>query len=365
MTCGKKSRVSARGMSLVELLVVVAILGLLAIAVLPNLANTSESRRSREAMRSITSFIASAKSRAIGRREWSGLAITAPSPGASAGIDMFLADVPEVYRGDTVSATLTISGSTATTRTASDPAAIELFMVLGGTTQDFIRFENRGPWYQIDHNPNPGPPLTPTSLRFEHRGQSSGANDDVGHEQRNTPWPPGGVPLSFEIQRQPTITGTPETISGSRCIDFRWSGFGPASPSLFRRFPESVFGPELPIDRVFLLFDGTGRLRQVCSRFLVDAAPAYRVDRFSVTGQVYLLVGRIDRAGQDEEFPLGTDNSRGANWQYADSFWVGLDPFTGITKLAECYPNPSGATWMDRLFDSQRWIREAFTTGGL
>ena len=61
-----------RGMTLVELLVVVAIFLVLAVTVLPALSATAELRRGREAARMVSSFIAKAQWRAIGRREWSG-----------------------------------------------------------------------------------------------------------------------------------------------------------------------------------------------------------------------------------------------------------------------------------------------------
>jgi prepilin-type N-terminal cleavage/methylation domain-containing protein len=60
-------------MTLVELLVVITILGLLAVTVLPSLATSAESRRTRETTRMVSSFIAKAQGRAIGRQEWSGL----------------------------------------------------------------------------------------------------------------------------------------------------------------------------------------------------------------------------------------------------------------------------------------------------
>jgi prepilin-type N-terminal cleavage/methylation domain-containing protein len=353
------------GMSLVELLVVVAILGLLAVTVLPNLANTAESRRTREAARVVSSFVSSAKSRAIGRREWSGFALVPTGDGSNRALEVFYAETPPVYTGDTVDATLTITGSTATTRTASDSVSIASYLELGGQADDLIRFSGRGPWYQIDHNPVPGPPITPTSVRFEPRGFASGANEDMGQEVRNTPWPPSGAPLTFEIERQPVLTGDPLQLGEGRCVDLQWSGFGPANINLYRRFSRRTTGANAPVARVTVLFDSIGRVRQIVTRFIITTSPTatYTSERFTATGQILLLIGRADRVANAEQTGL-LDDSNGANWQYGDSFWVAIDPFSGVAKVAECVANTSGVTLEDRLIASQALIREALLKDG-
>jgi hypothetical protein len=53
-----------------------------------------------------------------------------------------------------------------------------------------------------------------------------------------------------------------------------------------------------------------------------------------------------------------TDDSLGANWQYPDSFWIGIDILSGVCKTAECRPNATG------VIDSQLFIRQALLKGG-
>jgi prepilin-type N-terminal cleavage/methylation domain-containing protein len=65
-----------RGMTLSELLIVVAIIGLLAVTVLPALGTTTEARRSREAARLVSGYCARAQGAAIGQADWTGLMIT-------------------------------------------------------------------------------------------------------------------------------------------------------------------------------------------------------------------------------------------------------------------------------------------------
>lgn len=368
-----------RGMTLVELLVVIAIIGVLAVAVLPNVTNTAETRRSREAARIVSSFIAKAQSRAIGRREWSGFTMGAPTTTPSyAAIDLFLADVPSVYRGDTVPATLTITGSLS--QSIRMATGMQGQLTLSGSTGanvlagDLIRFAGSGPWYEITGS------LTGTSISFQPRGYNSGsaALECIGNELHNTPWPPlsaplasGTTPLSFEIMRQPVSIGSPVTLTDGRVVDLYWSGVGPpwlklGSTTLtgtYQRFGTSTT----------VLFDGTGRLRKVICRPATPTSPSV------VTGPVYLLVGRADRVNNISYVP-NPDDVSGANWQYPDSFWVAIDPATGVVKTAESAffgeddnrngvldsgedANNNGALDID-VIASQKWIRQALFSGG-
>jgi len=309
------------GMTLVELLVVVAIIGLLSVAVLPNLATSAESRRSREAARVTSSFFAKAQSRAIGRPEWAGVTILPPptNPNALFAIDLFQANVPQVYRGESYASTATLSG-VAWTRTVSYsdgaiPAARSV------KKYDLIRFDGRGPWYELTADGG-------TGVQF--RGTPGGvvaANELSGQSERNTPWPTMDVPHTFEILRQPVRNGSAYTIPDGRCIDLAWSGFGSAANFASNRFT-------IPGTAVTVLFDATGRVRQIFTQ-----SPGATPNRVTVTGPVFFLVGRADRAMNDFTLPStfdGSDDTKGFNWQYGDSYWIVIDPASGIVKTAEC-----------------------------
>jgi prepilin-type N-terminal cleavage/methylation domain-containing protein len=350
-----------RGVSLIELLVVVAIFAIIAVTVLPNIAATTEARRSREAARMLTSFIARAQSRALGRREWSGFTLVATNASSYGAADLFLADVPPVYRGDTVPALLTISGTGAVSRTAAwSNGSLASGSAAGVQLGDLIRFQDRDPWFEVSAVPQP---LTTGSFTFRIRGDMSGAAEDAGYQSHNTPWPPAGQQMSFEILRQPVASGIPLSLPDSRVIDLYWSGYGPpqvGATAAYMPFQIAPTGTATAGASTSILYDGTGRLRQVQVK-LGDGVP----NRLTVTGPIFLLLGRADRAGEPNpgSFNAG-DDSTGCNWQYPDSYWIGIDPFTGVAKAAECKPNPQGVTVIERLIDSQGWIRELLLTGG-
>jgi len=344
-------------MSLVELLVVVAILGLLAVTVVPTLATTTESRRGREAARTISTFIAQSQARAVGRSEWSGFWIIAASTTSSAGVDLVFADVPEVYRGDTADATVTVGSSGTPTRTLTFSAGAIANVGVGAglvnvQTRDLIRFGGKGPWYEL----NAGH----AEVRLRTHIVASDSIEDAGQTERNTPWPAAGVSHPFEILRYPEAAGTPAPLPNGRVIDLYWSGFGPdGAAETFATGDTRFFANLSPVayGNVAVLFDSTGRVRKVVAP---DVAGGSAVSlRKTVTGPILLLVGRADRAGQAFAAAAGgADDTLGANWQYADSYWIGIDPVTGVVRTAAC--TPGAAT----VVASQAWIRQNLLESG-
>ena len=333
------------GMTLVELLVVIAIIGLLAVTVLPNVASTTENRRSREAARVTSTFFAKAQSRAIGRPEWAGVTIVPTNANVLYSIDLFQANVPQVYRGESYASTATISSiDTGFARGLTFTPDTTIPTPRNVQSGDLIRFDGRGPWYELSG--------TGAGTRVQFRGTTGiqSATEMVSQTERNTPWPTTGIGHPFEILRQPVRNGSAFTIPDSRCVDLAWSGFG---NSTYTRFVNP--GTPVTVPTVTVLFDATGRVRQI---FTQNAAGANRV---TVTGPVYFLVGRVDRANNDPTAAStydGTDDTKGFNWQYGDSYWIVIDPASGMVKTAECLPKQTD------VISSQLFARSETPTGG-
>lgn len=321
------------GMSLTELLVVIAILGLLAISVVPVLGTTAELRRTQGACRAASSFMAKTQARSIGRSTGSGFRILPINAMSFAADRLVAVDSPEPYRGDTATAAVTITAGT-----IAQPAVNGDFARLASlsiTANDILRFDGRGPSYRISS-------ATPEQITFALR--NGALSENLGQSPLNTPWPSPGA-HTVEIFRQPIQTGSPLTIPENRAIDLRWSGFGAAGLGV------AMSGSFAAGSTVTVLFDGSGRMRQI-----TEVLSSGDTTITTATLPVFFLVGRADRAGQNQQFPLDpNDDTVGANWQYADSWWLAIDPGAGIVKASEC--NATATTPLE----SQLFIRQTLT----
>jgi len=324
-------------MSLVELLVVVAILGLLAVTVLPTIASTTESRRTREAARVTSSFIASACTRALGRRQWSGFRVVQVA-GTGTALDLTLVEEPPPYRGDLVNTLVDMPVATATTGTLTATVAsgsISAAAAAAIARRSPIRFGGRDPWYSV-HTISQTTTMDPGTITFFRR-------DTAGQQNTNTPWPPANQRLEFEIASSPVTLGTAVTLGEGRVIDITWSGYIAPGTGAYVPFAAGD---------VTVLYDGTGRLRRVVHVGATTDAP----------GAVFFLVGRADRAGQAFDTNVGgKDDSIGANYQYSDSFWVMINPATGTVHQAACDPT---AVEPQAVVKSQSFVRAYLSAGG-
>lgn len=339
-----------RGMTLSELLIVVAIIGLLAVTVLPALGTTTDSRRTREAARLVSGYCARAQGAAIGQADLTGLMIT-PSGSTSLASEMRLARVPPPYTGAVFNAKLAVQSGTfpfnsgtcvalpesacptLNATPASSPLEIEDIAtnLVNVQPQDTIRFDGEGAVYEIVAR-------SPGGITFRNRDSAASAN--AGFATTNQPWP-AATPAThtFEIFRKPVPKGQPFDIPNKRVIDLGWSGYGPSNDVSAANYTSLL---STPGQTVSVLFDATGRMRLIM-RGTARVTPQH---------PVYLLVGRPDRVGNAPVSSLSSnDDSIGANWQYPDSWWIAIDPLTGSVRSAECRPNAATVT------ESQEFIR--------
>jgi prepilin-type N-terminal cleavage/methylation domain-containing protein len=338
-----RSVIRRSGMTLVELLVVVAIIGLLAVTVLPSLASSTESRRTKESARVVSSFVATCHAKAIGQPASSGFGLIKTSSGPAApAVDVVPARIPDPYRGDSSSAVAKLTTSGTLSFTGTGP------VIASCTTGDLIRFNGSSAWYGLLA---PSGTSWPFSLTIRGTGAST-VDALAGQTLMNTPYPVVEAWQPFEILRGPSPSGGVLSIGNGRCIDTFWSSLGLPS--------RDYLGEDATVagnGAFFVLFGATGQLRQVV------AGPS----RFFPDGPILLLIGRVERSGQSWA-PLNPgDDGIGANWQYADSIWIAIDPLTGACKSAECDAAnangvpPSGLSMPEqtrwRLLESRRFIQ--------
>ena len=148
----------------------------------------------------------------------------------------------------------------------------------------------------------------------------------------------------FAIQRPNVRSPTPPlSVPEGYAIDVSWSSHG---VQLFHNAAEVRAGqggmtliPNFFANQpVQLMFDQAGSLTKVLYKgFLAGfggGQGALVEQSIDVPADVFLLVGRADRAG----LPFvanPTDENPGANWQYPDSRWVKISHSTGKTLIAD------------------------------
>lgn len=328
----RPSATHSSGFTLIELLVVVAILGLLSVAVLPNLAGTITARRYREAARDVSAFVARCQSRALDAKEPKGVLIQPLAANTATAIDLYFANVPDVYAGETSLSTAQIAG---TTNITAGPLAI----TFDAATQarfssqpdfcragDAIQFGGRGPKFKFL-------PPNQVTMWFEDN-----------QNPRNTAWPRAtGAGLPFRIWRQPSRgTGGALQLQKGAAIDLAWCCLGTRP---FRDF----MGTNINENAISLLFDATGKPTEIVHSGGV---------RTTVGEPLFLLIGEADLAGNPYDPSVSRDSIStppeergGANWQYGDCVWLCVDGNSGVVKFGNVAPGTTS------VLASQRFVR--------
>lgn len=338
---------SHRGMTLLELLVVVAILGLLSWAVIPVIGGGDEVRAARAACSSITSLAAQAQAQAVGRDHAIGIWIDPLS--ASQAIDLSIARQPAPYRGDTFDATVKLTGTVAS-------GSMRLTFSDGGskvttlTATSGPAFAATGDFVQFGASPDRFRLVCPGRPTFD--GCSAVLRPEAGQTPANAIWPTPSVEgtgttwHAFSIIRRPAPAGDGIALGSGMAIDLAWSGIG-----VQRLGPGPLGGdgsttadgaddlPSLGLysegQSIAIMFDRVGAVGEIgFFNSPLTSATAGEI-RMPLRSPLYLLVGRVDRCGLGYR-AAPTDDAPGANWQYPDSVWLAIDPKTGLTRWAQC-----------------------------
>jgi prepilin-type N-terminal cleavage/methylation domain-containing protein len=339
------------GFTLVELLVVVAILGLLGVLVIPNLAGSIEGRRYMEAARDVSAFIARCQSRAIGAKEPKGALLQPLVANSAVCLDLFFSDTPEVYAGETTSATAVIDpppSAAANTLSITFDAATQNRLTTDPTfcrTGDAIQFGGTGAKFKFL-------PPNQVTMWFEDNQNT-----------RNTSWPRAtGAGLPFKIWRQPTRgTGGALQLQRAAAVDLAWCCLGTRP---FRDFMDT----SITDNAISILFDASGKPLELVhpgkAGVAGGSAPTAGV-RTTVGAPIFLLIGEADLCGNSYDPRVSRNASAvrpedrgGANWQYGDCMWLCIDNNSGVVRMANVTPETTSVLL------SQRALRLAIGSGG-
>ena len=316
MTCAPATH--RRGMTLVELLVVIIILGLLGVAAAPAINSSSSKSKLREAASSVSSHIVRAASQAVGRTAGAGAWFEPETSGTATSPTTMLRFCPGTIEASG-SATLTVTALSATAATVSMAPSYE---TLTGTSVV----------------PS-GTLLRISGMPYDYTLINTGTVSFIGSSTVSS-WPrpkggtyPGTVEAPFMLQMPPMrTTGGKTVLGGNVCVDLPQSTVGvySYSPTVT---PISNNGP------LIITFDNVGRPKAILfSGTNTNSPPTLTV--FNAQTPVALLVGLRDQVGASYQ-SSPTDDNPGTNWQRNDAWWVVIDPRSGSVFQVENYPNAS------------------------
>lgn len=307
-----RASLARRGLTLVELLMVVTIVVILTSVAIPLARVVNEDRKVREASRIVNAFLAGAQARAYerGRPVWVVLA----RENGNMCFKLALAETPPPYSGDVVNARAFYNSGSNTVTFGSGHANQLPQLVTAG---DLIRFNYQGLYYPITTTP------TGASLVITEPAGQSGA-----------PAPPAaaGVGMAFQIFRKPTPSlASPVQMPRAVCIDLQVSGLGAGAAGVDGEFKGAS---ATDASSVMFSFSPAGRLDQV----------QYQGGTSQATSSVCLLIGYVDKIG------LG-------NLSNPKSIWVSINPTTGLVRTTD---NVASST----IAASRQWATNSENLGG-
>lgn len=355
-----------RGLTLLELLVVITIMLILLAVMVPRLRPMMEQRRMREAARTVSVFFGAARSRAMETGRPVGVSIERLKMQPDAAVTLRMVEEPPLYAGDVIGARVRVRRLGTTNRfqvlfvPPGDVAAM-LTQVVPVHVGDLMRFEYQAVPYRVlgldmdsDGNPDadpdgiigdPGFPVgvNPVVMLVE-LDPAEGVVPAWPAATPNAPWPPQGTGvgsrrLAFQITRRPQPTAAaPVRLPGRTVIDLTASG----TDSMALTGPPLGF---VPVDKdtvtpgvqdpspVIVMFNPDGRVSSV----------SYQDTPRAVTEVLYFLVGRWERMpAESGGTPLAEDGLY--NWQDITNFWIVVNPNTGLVLTAPLLGDTVAAT---------------------
>lgn len=354
-TSDRTPRSARRGVTLVELLIVVVIMVMLLSVAIPLIQFGFQGKKVRESARQLNAFFAGAKARALERNRPVGVWFERMPGNPDQCMDIYYAEVPPPYSGDTSNASATVAQVVDTSRNQL------LYVINFGTTslsltgtQNLVA-DNDIFWIKLNYlNPillvkkdipannfvvqpvrwyqppgNPAPPQVPIfgSTLTENQQITSFLLSHVG------------VSVPFQVYRRPRkLSVSPLALPNGSVVDLAYSGIGASGVD----FGTAAAGS----DPVVVMFSPSGRVDHVfTARGGLPIAPL---------GTLHFLLGKNDRNVALE----------GSNLSDMASLWVSVGAITGKTTTADNYGDPNGTNVDPTIGFARQFARSAQSMGG-
>jgi prepilin-type N-terminal cleavage/methylation domain-containing protein len=326
-----------RGMTLVELLVVVAVIGLLAVAVAPVLQPRPQRRAFQDSADILAGILTEAGSKAIGKQRSSGVTIAAES--VSGGISAFAAVHPRFSRTAASAAGLQAAITTVDTSVSPPRATITISPPLPTTPA-------AGALLEFTQQKTAFPLLTATTIEMA---------DGYSLENGSFPYLSSGTPFlhNVEILAPPTprMYAITPTLKGDSCIDLSCSSLGVEG---YSTTVEHFSDPSsAPVQQLSVLFDTVGKPTVV---WLWRTSGATKRIELLDSQPLALMVGSRLMAGTGF-VATPTEDNPGWNYQNPNTFWVVLDPKAAAVRVIENNPSFSSNRATARA-ESQKFVAD-------
>lgn len=300
------------GVTLIEMLVVVAVMMLMLGIAAPLFRPEQDTTVARETARSLNAYIQEARTKAIATGRPCGVALIPFENYPSASVLAQQVEASPLYTGETYKSTVTVSGS-ATTPTLNFNNSASANWTKAG---NMIRLGGRGVWYEM---------TSATACKLQ-------AGDTTRPDAEFRPWSNGNNwTTTYEIQAAPVAQAKsylqsigmaePLKVVRGSAIDLYYSKVGSTTLNNSTTYP------------IIVMFTPTGELG-VCYGLTTSGRGGRTGATASVpSGTISILCGQWDRAltaFQPE------DGKR--NHQTFDSYWINIDPSTGMSTIEQNIP---------------------------
>lgn len=296
------------GVTLIEMLVVVAIMMFMLAIAAPLFRPDQDSQVARDTARALNAYIQEARAKAIATGRPCGVAFIPFENYLSACVIAQQVEAPPLYTGDTYNSTVKVSGSATNPTLQFTNASAEWTK-----TGNLIRFGGRGVWYEM---------TSATACKLQ-------AGDAGRPDPEFRPWTNGAWTTSYEIQSVPVSKAKnylqsvgmaePFKVIRGSAIDLYYSKVGGTTLSNNSTNPVIVmFNPTGEVGVCYSLV-GSGRTRPGSAAVPSDS--------------VYILCGQWDRA-----LTAFAPEDGKRNHQTFDSYWIKIDPSTGISSIEQNIP---------------------------
>ena len=322
------SKTRRSGVTLIEMLVVVAIMMFMMAIAAPMFTPDQDNAVARDTARSLNAYIQEARAKAVATGRPCGVAFIPFENYPSACVVAQQVEVPPLYTGETYDSTVTVSGGANPTLSFKNAS--------GEWTKagNMIRFGGRGVWYEM---------TSATACKLQ-------AGDETRPDAAFRPWTNGSWETTYEIQAAPVSQAKnylqsigmaePLKVVRGAAIDLVYSGVGPSG-----QINNNSVNP------IVLMFTPTGEVG-MCYRLEAGAAGGSGRGRTGTsstsvpTGTIYILCGKWDRALSSFQPEDGL-----RNYQTLDSYWIVIDASSGVSKIEQNVSYNAGSVSVARNFN--------------